>query len=315
METKLGSTEYQKLGEALAHAYVEKNISLNKSLEKIATDLNLNHTQATRVAEIANVETYLALNKKQGGYIDFELASANSIKTAEFKPDIEGAYFSSPNAQSDNWLESLYPGKQLAVEKTASATDLEDFLNYDKIRKSLEQKEVKLEETSTKLASQIESINSDIKQYVLNGTKVEDVLGVVKLASEAHFLITDSYAERPSEFKPFEVEKTTKLFTKTAALKDLLLNWVADYNTLQKEAELIDTIQSKANKGLLEKTAANLIGPNSRKIAENLSGQLDKHPLLTSAMMVAPAPVYLFLIKDSKPEPVEPQYITFSQRP
>jgi len=69
--------ELEKLGERISKDYIQKHISLNEGLKKVASEQGLNKQQVRRVAESANVSTYLALIKTaEDKYLKFDLANA-----------------------------------------------------------------------------------------------------------------------------------------------------------------------------------------------------------------------------------------------
>ena len=69
--------ELEKLGENISKDYVQKHISLNDGLKKVASGYGLNKQQLRRVAESANVSTYLSLIKTaEDKYLKFDLANA-----------------------------------------------------------------------------------------------------------------------------------------------------------------------------------------------------------------------------------------------
>ena len=69
--------DLDSLGKKLSQDYIENKVELTESLAKIATAKSLNKHQISRVAEAANVESYLTLMKTaEDKYINFPLADA-----------------------------------------------------------------------------------------------------------------------------------------------------------------------------------------------------------------------------------------------
>ena len=69
--------DLDSLGKKLSQDYTEHKIELTDNLAKTATAQGLNQYQTSRVAEAANVESYLVLMKTaEDKYIDFPLANA-----------------------------------------------------------------------------------------------------------------------------------------------------------------------------------------------------------------------------------------------
>ena len=69
--------ELEFIGLKLSSDYIQDNIDLTTNLEKQASIYTLNGQQIRRVAETANVETYLKLaDLAEDGYVEFALADA-----------------------------------------------------------------------------------------------------------------------------------------------------------------------------------------------------------------------------------------------
>lgn len=93
--------ELEKLGKQIATEYLERQIPLTDGLDKVATVHGLNKNQVHRVAEAANVRTYLELMKtaQDDSYITFDVADPMQvIETVTEK-----------KAQTNDYLEG--PGK------------------------------------------------------------------------------------------------------------------------------------------------------------------------------------------------------------
>ena len=67
--------DLDSLGKELSKDYIDHKIELTDNLAKMATAKSLNQHQTNRVAEAANIESYLMLMKTaEDKYIDFPLA-------------------------------------------------------------------------------------------------------------------------------------------------------------------------------------------------------------------------------------------------
>lgn len=76
----------KELGEKIAEDFLQREVPLNVSLEKVAEAYALNSHQLHRVAETANVKTHLHMLKEAAtsdAYIVFDLADAQSVKPVE----------------------------------------------------------------------------------------------------------------------------------------------------------------------------------------------------------------------------------------
>ena len=73
--------QLEKLGTQISSEYLEKQIPLTEGLEKVSTLHGLNQNQVHRVAEAANVKTYLELMKtaQDDSYIEFDIANPNDV--------------------------------------------------------------------------------------------------------------------------------------------------------------------------------------------------------------------------------------------
>lgn len=78
------ASELNDLGKQLATSYLQDDRNLTEHLQKVASDRGLTKPQVDRVAEVANVETYLNLMKTaDDSYIEFDIADPTSIKVAK----------------------------------------------------------------------------------------------------------------------------------------------------------------------------------------------------------------------------------------
>ncbi len=73
--------QLEKLGTQISKEYLDRQIPLTDGLEKVSTLHGLNQNQVHRVAEAANVKTYLELMKTadQDSYIEFDVADPNEV--------------------------------------------------------------------------------------------------------------------------------------------------------------------------------------------------------------------------------------------
>ena len=73
-KTAMSKYKYELYGREAAKAFVERNIALNTSIEKVAREYDLNKNQIARICEEANKETYLHLfnsHEKTGSSEDY----------------------------------------------------------------------------------------------------------------------------------------------------------------------------------------------------------------------------------------------------
>jgi len=266
MEIKLGSQDYQRLGEELSSLYLTQKSDLTKSLEKVANTLGLNTEQTQRVAEIANVETYLALTKQNnGGYVDFPVAQASVVKVAQAKSHtMENDYFKKPES-SDNlsWLDDLYGTKLKTasvapdLEKTAGEK-LTEFYGFDAVGRDLDLAMTKLFQKEASLLTIAEYISDEIKQHKQSGfTKVADLLGIVKVATPMSTIILEDYPDvTPSSLHKDEIYTDTNFYKAASVLGDLVKDYDKAYKGYLDVKEKIASFPDRPHKRILEKKAS-----------------------------------------------------------
>lgn len=111
--------QLEKLGTQISKEYLEKQIPLTEGLEKVSTLHGLNQNQVHRVAETANVKTYLELMKtaQDDSYIEFDIANPNDVieqendKTASNSSD----YLEAPRK---DWAYQLLQEKKASKKHT-----------------------------------------------------------------------------------------------------------------------------------------------------------------------------------------------------
>lgn len=82
------ASDLYSLGKAISKSYINGSADLTGSLQKTAARLGLNENQVQRVAETANVETYVSLLKTADDkYINFDLADASKIEVKKSAPE------------------------------------------------------------------------------------------------------------------------------------------------------------------------------------------------------------------------------------
>jgi len=267
----------QNLGEALSKDYIEANVPLTEGLEKIARELTLNEHQIQRVAEAANVDTYLHFLKTASAdkrYIKFPLADAKEVTHSLKK---EASYTQTNLAATEH--EYMFDlTETFDLEKVAATS--EELLTLDGDLKMSTNELKKLAEydmymsdldlaNSTFLAT-LESVEQSFnklaalkKQYILSGEFSEqDVDLFLKTAAVT---IDENYIEileaafnkdLPKEsLHTSEIDKTTQLYK----LAEELYTNIKLATGYAKHAENI-AIQAKSCsiKPSLVKTAATL---------------------------------------------------------
>lgn len=194
--------ELDKFGELLSQDFLEKNIPLNEGLKKIASENGLNKQQLQRVAESANVNTYLNLIKKsKNRYLKFDVADAGHVHEQLLKkgsaeeidiedkeeyiidtPDLDvkdifKLYKKAENISiSDEDLKNLlgYRDNTKLAEFTRKSSYLEGVVNY------LDHNFI---DAQGSFVSRIEDMEKLVKQEILGGTSFSDITNVIKTAA------------------------------------------------------------------------------------------------------------------------------------
>jgi hypothetical protein len=228
--------ELEKLGTNISKDYVQKHIPLNDGLKKIATENGLNKQQVRRVAESANVATYLALMKTaEDKYLKFDLADANLAHEEIVKEGKEN-YPLNEYELDEASLEAvdifnLYKNAEVSLN---SEEELKKIVEHkDSIKNSdgdFNKKSAYLEgvveyldhsfvNTQGLFTTKVEDLQELIKQAVLEGTSFSDISSILKTAAEyTGEALVDLYRNRLAD------RMTHIDFDKQAEFPDSLLN-------------------------------------------------------------------------------------------
>lgn len=179
------ASDLKDLGKQLADDHVKRGEDLNEGLNKVAQQKDLTRQQVDRVAEIANVESYLRLMKTaDNSYVEFDLADPSSVEVKSDSMDkaasAESDYDSPPKYEFD--LEALFGSEALEEEerfdKTASLN------NQRELREKVRFLEDKLAEEVSSYESEISNLAYQVKQAHLQGTDFKSIYNVVKQAAQ-----------------------------------------------------------------------------------------------------------------------------------
>ena len=193
--------ELEKLGTDISKDYIQKHISLNEGLKKIATEHGLNKQQVRRVAESANVNTYLSLIKTaEDKYLNFDLADANLAHEEIVKEgadefpmneyelnettidavDIFNLYKNAEvSLESEEGLKSVVENKDLIKNSNGEFNKKSDYI--EGVVKYLDQNFV---DTQGLFTTKIEDLQGIVKQALLEETSFSDISSILKTAAE-----------------------------------------------------------------------------------------------------------------------------------
>lgn len=197
----IDSRELEKLGEHISKDYIQKHISLNDGLRKVAAEHGLNKQQLNRVAETANVKTYLTLIKTSADkYLKFDLADAkNTHKDIVKEGKVEVPMYDYELDESDIDVSGIFELYKRAEVSLHTDTEIENIIKF---RNSLKFSDGEFKKNSIYLqgvveylddnfvqtqgsfTTNVESLQTLIKQAVLEGLPFKDISGILKTAAE-----------------------------------------------------------------------------------------------------------------------------------
>jgi len=193
--------ELEKLGERISKDYVQKHITLNEGLKKVASEQGLNKQQLRRVAESANVSTYLALIKTaEEKYLKFDLADAElaheeTVKVGKEEIPMYDYTLDTPDTEVSSIFD-LYKKAEvslhsdLEIENIVKHRDSIKTSSGDFVKKSeylqgvVEYLNDNFVQTQGSFTTDVEELETLVKQAVLEGTTFADISGIIKTAAE-----------------------------------------------------------------------------------------------------------------------------------
>lgn len=271
--------ELIQFGKEISEKYIRGNTPLTHSLEKVAEDNGLNRQEMFRVAETANIETYLkVINKSEDKYVDFPLADAGeayanlTAKTAELAvvEQDEFADLAPKVAFSFSLYNKGIPSENIKVaEEVVNIPEL--FEQADRLNGTLEFIANSFMEETVKLASDYDKIYDIAKQAILSGnTSFSAIEESTKIASPSCYAgLTIQLKEDLKRIMPiYDFEKEASVHgqvNKNSELYQAVLNYdskvayitkiAAAFNEYETAFDAINSnyklgITKKAGKGL-----------------------------------------------------------------
>jgi len=241
--------ELEKLGDGISKDYIQKNISLNDGLKKVAAEYGLNKQQLRRVAESANVATYLGLIKNaEDKYLKFDLANADATHSdivKEGREDLPVTEYTLDEKSIDvSDIFKLY--KSASAENMHTEEEIENMIKNSQFVKQtgeFNKKSAYLQgvteylndnftQTQGTFVSNVETLQNIVKQAVLEGSTFADITNIIKTAAEC----TGEAMEEL--FKSRLAEKMTHIdFDKQAEFSSSLPNTESRIYKLASEIE------------------------------------------------------------------------------
>ena len=305
------ASELLQLGKQLSSTYLQDGTDLTESLTKTAVDNSLTKEEINRVAETANIETYLGLvNKTPDHYVQFDLADSRlSFEKAAALTGIpvtseDGANYADLD-NSAGFSFSLYKTKSSGDEVVTKLANVTIGPSIQSIgwRNKVDFMKDELLVKKAGLSTLVDKVNGMIKQAVLKGVIFNNVVDMIKMAtpSLSDFFIT-SFKEDFSKECPFiDLEKTADLTLMPSTSSDLfqkLASLDVMYMEFASASQNLDNEYVALNKFILE----NELGPQI-KIAgaiTEVAGFVKKYPVITTTAVVAPT-AYIAGKKNKEP--------------
>lgn len=190
--------ELEILGNQLSTDYVNSNVDLTDGLRKIATVNNLNRQQIKRVAEVANIDTYLKLaNIAEDGYVEFNIANADAV-IEEFDKQAEES-----NSGWDDIKSKIDILDFLQFEKIANDDSQISFNNISKKLLDMHLLEEKIASTYSELVNSYTLVENSVKQAIASDNTIPEIKYVLKTASNSNYdLLLNSLTENLNSVNP-----------------------------------------------------------------------------------------------------------------
>jgi hypothetical protein len=181
----LNSNDLDRFGRDLSRDYLSKEAPLTSGLAKVAAQHGLNKQQINRIAESANVETYLELLKtSEDKYIDFSLANAASAYSSATEQGKEASmvfdFEDEPKGDIPDSIFSLYETVNTeSLAKEAAYSPIKTEAEFRKEAYSIEGTlrfiENNVQETVADFEKSYTQLEYFTKQAVLEGTPFNDI--------------------------------------------------------------------------------------------------------------------------------------------
>jgi len=303
-------SELTKIGKDLSRDFVSQGIGLTEGLVKVGKVNGLNKQQLLRVAEAANIETYLSLIKTaKDKYLEFPLADAkeaftslsnDSVKVAEFLSSYDSEPVSSTSVET---IFKLYRDKSDMMsddEISKISTTNDSFIRKEAeaLRGKISLIDNALDEQNTVIENDYENLFYLTKQAFIAGIPFSHLKSIIKKAAPLIFEpIIDNFKTKLASIAPhIRLDAEEELYKSGAQSNDL------DLHAQSEKLEVGIMKLAKLDNGLIElhkqyEKLANeakhmclfkysgpfgVIGRTSAKTAIGLVDTIRNHPKLSS---------------------------------
>lgn len=287
------ASELLQLGKNIASAYLQNGDDLTESLTKVAVANSLTKEEISRVAEQANVETYLGLvNKTPDHYVQFDLANATnsfykaaSILNVKVDTDTVDSYDDLPEQPfSFSMYKQKSSGTEILTKEASATVMIESEISDLKDRINILQNEVLVKKAE--ISRDRDKSAEMMKQAILSGINFNNITNLVKLAAPSlgEVIIEDFKKDFIAECPFIDLEKvaetnlipskTSDLFQKLAQLDSTYRNMTEDINMLSEKVDRVNRLIEDNNAGDLVKLSG---------VVKELVDFGVKHPVLATA--------------------------------
>lgn len=216
------ASELKSLGKQLSDNYLQSGNDMTEKLAELVNVHNLNTEQIKRVAEFANVETYVNLVKREDRYVDFPLADPHMVvnnleKEAETLILIDSTEFTTSDYAPINKLAGIEFSfnlvKGIELEKQASKEVSLDDLLKEANQYSADLSILKTEMLNVRgeFSHHMDSFNKLCKQACLQLNDADYIKFLIKEASSIPEALTDLFVENTRDIYTFHLIKTADI--------------------------------------------------------------------------------------------------------
>jgi hypothetical protein len=245
--------ELIRMGRDIADNYIKDNTPLTSSLIKVASLHGLNQQEITRVAEAANIDTYLkVIERTDDKYVEFPLADAEeafkslNVKTAS----TENSSDDYEDIKKENTFSFAYykpfekkaHGEEVLIIPADPMSGLKK--QAQRLKGTIEFIENNYYDEFSRLTQLVDKVQNLVKQAFLSGITFNDLSNIIKTAAPlASEQLIDSFKTKLAKGSPYadfgkkaehaveDIDTTTELYTSLVKINTLV-------ETLQKYAEL-----------------------------------------------------------------------------
>jgi hypothetical protein len=287
--------DLDQLGKNVSESFVREGIPLNDALEKVASEHALVSEEIKRVAEQANIDTYLKLVKTaEDHYVVFDLADASSVieKIAAVPASIE---------VEDDLYKDIEDEKEFSLamygidlEKEASEDKTITVKQVERLKNNIEHLKNEFNLHKLSYYQHYDKLEASTKQFLLEGYSFGDLSNIIKVAAPvlSEHLITSFKENLSKSCRDVDFEKKAQEHLKpdnSSKYFKELLKVEQNFSELCKLAEIVDKNievyddqKSRIDAPHLEKLST------VKEILKSVVKTVKEHPKGTAATIALP---------------------------